>query len=195
MSRQNRQQRNAANLRHYTRRILALYQQADAETRARGAAWYDEARAIAQSIADESGIALPRVIAAIAALSPRCTWVANVKAARTLSLAAANEQPAPIVAGTLTNRAKAWACLTGADIDATLTGPKVRAFYANISGDHSRATVDVWATRAATGGRAIVPTRAQYPLFEEAYQRAAATLGASTAAVQAVVWAAVRGAA
>lgn len=194
-TRRNRRQRNAANLRHYVRRIVEHYQQADPETRARGAAWYAEAQAIAQSIADESGIALPRVIACIAALSPRNAWGSNVKGARALALAAANGQAAPVVAGTLTNRRKAWAVLTGADIDSTLTGPKVRAFFANIAGDYSRATVDVWATRAATGGRYIVPRKTDYPLFEYAYQRAASRLGVTTAACQAVVWVAVRGAA
>jgi|ERR1051326_598062 hypothetical protein len=195
MARSRNHHRNIANLRHYTRRIVDTYRTADRATKATGAAWYLEANAVAQSIADVSGIPLPRVIACIAALSPRNSWAQNVKGARTLALAAANGQPAPIVAGTLTNRAKAWAILNGADIDSTLTGPKVRAFYANISGDFSRATVDVWAMRAATGGRYIVPRKADYPLFESAYQRAASILGVTTAACQAVVWVAVRGAA
>jgi len=191
--RQNRNARNAANLRHYTRRIVEHYRAASAETVSRGAGWYVEANAIAQSIADLTGIALPRVIGAIAALSPRNSWGSNVKGARILALAARAGLPQPVVAGTRTNRAKAWAILNGADIDTTLGGPKVRAFYANISGDHTRATVDVWATRAATGGTAIVPRKADYPLFERAYQRAALTLGITTAACQAVVWVAVRG--
>lgn len=189
---QNRRSRAALRT-HYVRRILAHYASADDATRLAGADWYGDAAATAQAIADLTGKPFATVCATIAALSPRVHWVQNVKAARTMLLAASNGEPQPVVAGTGSNRRKAWAMANGAD-PSTLTGPKVRAFYANISGDHSRATVDVWAAKAAAG-RLVVPSRFTYPVFESAYVSAAVLLGISTAAVQAVVWVAVRGSA
>jgi hypothetical protein len=68
-------------------------------------------------------------------------------------LAAAAGELEPVVNGTLANRAKAWRIACGEDPDAVLSGPKVRAFFANIMGDVDAVTIDVWAARAAEGRR------------------------------------------
>lgn len=105
-------------------------------------------------------------------------------------------QPEPIVAGLPANRAKAWRIANGADPALVLGGPKVRAFFANITGDHDAVTVDVWAARAAEGrDNPNGPTGGRYAAIADAYRLAAASRGVSPRECQAAIWVHVRGAA
>jgi hypothetical protein len=86
------------------------------------------------------------------------------------------------VNGTLANRAKAWRIACGEDPDAVLSGPKVRAFFANIMGDVDAVTMDVWAARAAEGRRnENAPVRRRYRLLAESYRRAGERRGCTRA--------------
>jgi hypothetical protein len=175
-----------------TRRILRAYDDAAPEHRADGERWYATARRTAELLAGEYGSTVDRAAGVIAALSPRCQWRPNVEGARRMLQAASLRAPEPVCAGTGANRRKAWAIACGADPDAVLSGPKVRAFYANIIGDDDAVTVDVWAARAAVG-RTVEPKGRTYDRIAEAYRRAAVRRGLTPREMQATVWCAVRG--
>lgn len=181
----------AMKLRHAVARVDDWLELATADDLALGLAWYDNAGAIAESLARESDYRLSQRHCAgvIAALSPRCQWGANVAGARAIVRAAINGHPEPVVAGTKGNRRKAWRIANGADPDAVLSGPKVRAFWANICGDVEVVTVDVWAARAAEGrDNAQAPVRRRYAICAEAYRRAARRRGMTPRDAQAAVW-------
>lgn len=182
--------------RQWRRRIRRAYADASAADRADGMAWYATANAAADAIGARYG--LPRHAAAgiIAALSPRQQWAANVRAAERVAAAAANGDAAPPKVGLGSNVAKAWRIANGEDPDSVLGGPKVRAFYANITGDLRAVTVDVWAARAAYGrADAPVPAGRRYARLADAYRAVADSLGVAPRDLQAAVWVHVRGAA
>jgi hypothetical protein len=114
----------------------------------------------------------------------------------------------PPAVHTRTMRAQAWRIAQGERPLDVLNGPKVRAFYANITGNLSAVTVDTWAARVAEGDwrpnpmahlRAHAPYAAtdapqgrRYALIADAYREAAALLGHAPRDVQAAVWVHVR---
>lgn len=113
-----------------------------------------------------------------------------------VSAASRGDAHAPIVAGLPDNRQKAWRIAHGEDPNVVLRGPKVRAFFANITGDHDSVTVDVWAARAAEDTRIDnSPSGARYAAIARAYQLAAVKRGVSPREMQAAVWVHIRGAA
>lgn len=192
------------------RRITREYRRSTAAHRAAGMGWYAEAWRVAGEIAAAvAGSAWERmspaqrhalqltVAGVIAALSPRCQWSTNVVWARAVMHAAWNALPCPAV-HTTAMRAHAWRIANGeAPLD-VLNGPKVRAFWSNITGDTDAVTVDVWAARAATGlsGRdaeRAIGTPARYRAVADAYRRAAVILGVTPRECQAAVWVSVRG--
>jgi len=183
----------AMKLRHAVARVDAWLDLATEEDLILGRSWYDRAYRAAATIAAETGLSTRQCAGIIAALSPRCQWATNVRAARTIAHAAVSGAPMPVVAGTMTNRRKAWRIAHGADPDSVLSGPKVRAFFANIMGDEDEVTVDVWAARAAEGKRnEQAPVRRRYALLAEAYRRVARKRGYCPRDVQAAVWTAYR---
>ena len=175
------------------RRITRAYRASRPAHRAAGLGWYAEAWRVAGQIWPER----PDLAAGvIAALSPRCQWSTNVVWARALIAAARSGQQCPPV-HTTAMRAQAWRIANGEAPLSVLQGPKVRAFWANITGDTDAVTVDVWAVRAAMGPTAAPYGRitpAQYRLTADAYRRAAAILGITPRECQAAVWVHVRGA-
>jgi hypothetical protein len=194
----------AAKLRYATARVEGWLLAADVDDLALGLRWYDNAYAIAEELARESdlmksgdmlrpirgwSLTVRQCAGIIAALSPRCQWASNVAGARAMVRAAMMGEPEPVVAGTRGNRRKAWRIANGADPDAVLSGPKVRAFWANICGDVEAVTVDVWAARAAEGhANDQAPVRRRYELVSEAYRRAARRFGLTPRDAQAAVW-------
>lgn len=182
------------------RRITRAYRAASAADRTAGIGWYDAAWREACKIWPER----PDLAAGVlAALSPRCQWSINVAWAYALVHAARTGDACPDIS-TRANRRTAWAiATTGADPLTHLgkvshtgrvkSGHKVRAFYANITGDHDAVTVDVWAYRAATGRETADITGVEYRAIAAAYVRAAAIVGVSPRDCQAAVWVATRG--
>lgn len=184
---------DAALVREMTRRILRSFNAASAADALEGADWYASAADVSAALAAGSGLTFEQCAGVIAALSPRCKWNENLRAAGLIVAAASGGVAAPIVCGTLGNRAKAWAIANGGDPAAILGGPKVRAFYANICGDTSAVCVDVWAARAAEGrsdDRAADGRR--YKRIARAYERAADIAGVTPRDMQATVWVAIR---
>ena len=176
-------------LRHAAARVDKWLNAATAQDLADGLEWYDRARREAERMADASGLSVRSCAGVIAALSPRCQWASNVRAAEKLICAAGAGEAEPIVNGTLSNRAKAWRIAQGEDPDAVLGGPKVRAFFANIMGDVDAVTIDVWAARAAEGREnPNAPMRRRYALCAEAFRRVGRSRDMHPRDVQAAVW-------
>lgn len=175
-------------------RILAYYDAASAADLAAGLDWYARAEREACALAAGTPLSPYQCAGVIAALSPRVTWATNLAAAAAMVSAAARDLPEPVVAGLSANRTKAWRIAHGEDPDTVLGGPKVRAFHANITGDHDAVTVDVWAARAAEGHRdERAPTGRRYAAIADAYREAAARRGVAPRTMQATVWTYVRG--
>lgn len=208
-------ERNAA-----VRRVCRTFRLTGASERAAGLGWYatawDAAGTIARAMvgarvwatmsADARRALMAQVAGVIAALSPRCQWSTNVAWAAAVVHAARTGAPCPRV-HTKTMRRQAWAIANGAHPLAVLHGPKVRAFWANITGDTDAVTVDVWAVRAARGDRPTVRdergilryaddgrvSAREYAAYADVYRRAARRLGVTPRECQAAVWVAVRG--
>lgn len=184
--------REAALVREMKRRILRHWEAATAADLATGLEWYERAADVARALeAGTESVSFESAAGVIAALSPRNAWSSNVKGATAFVDAFAKGEPQPLVAGTLSNRRKAWEILErSGDPLEVLGGPKVRAFYANITGDLFKVTVDVWACRAAEGSRCrdAAPNGRRYQLIELAYQQAADVVGHAPRDVQAAVW-------
>lgn len=184
------------------RRLLSIYDGADAETRRVGAAWYADAAAVAERLAALDGHRPDRAADALAALSPRLRWMPNVRAVLALVRAhAAGADAPPHVSGVFRRSLQqGWTALHGGGAG---TGPKVSAFACNIRTRglpcrrHAEpcVTVDSIAARAALGLPSSVPmhlTRAQYRAIADAYRRAAAQADVAPAHFQAIVWVATR---
>jgi hypothetical protein len=126
--------------------------------------------------------------AVIAQLSPRTPWARNVAGAYGLLLSGT----APHCMANNVARAKVAAA--AADPLATLKGPKVSAFAANILGDTDRVTVDVWALRVALGGdseidpESAISKAGVYDAIAHCYRLAARRVGVDPAVMQAVTW-------
>lgn len=184
---------NADRTYDYETRILAAYDAASPADAAAGMAWYERAESTMEAMQARYGVDRATAAGVTAALSPRVRWATNLVAAERVIRAAQLGMRAPSV-GTRANVRKAWAIANGADPDAVLGGPKVTAFYANLSGDHDRVTVDVWAARAAGADPERLTDKRRREL-RDAYTRAAAARGVTPRQLQAAVWVAVRGAA
>lgn len=177
-----------------TRRILRHWQAATPAERADGLAWYARAESEARRLGSTYELTTRHAAGIIAALSPRQRWSTNIAAAERVCAAAHAGLANPPRVGLGPNVAKAWRIANGEDPADVLGGPKVRAFFANITGDHDAVTVDVWASRAAYGrDDAPVPAGRTYERLAENYRRAAALLGIPPRELQAAVWVHVRG--
>lgn len=175
------------------RRICRAFRAASAEHLAQGLAWYDTA---ADFCANLDARNPERAAGVFAALSPRCQVSTNMAWAETVIAAADKGQRHAPAVHTRTMRGQAWRIALGAPALAVLNGPKVRAFYANITGDTQAVTVDVWATLVATGSKddRLIGTPGRYARVAAAYVAAAARLSTTTGAtvtprdVQAATW-------
>ena len=89
----------------------------------------------------------------------------------------------------------------GAPPHDVLRGPKVNAFWRNLSGEYDHVTIDVWAARAALtiASKPLIiasidgVSRAAYSVLADAYRYVANKVGEHPAATQAIVWCAIRG--
>ena len=199
MTKKERTRSEAAKLAHMKRRILAHYADCSAADLASGLGWYGRALEGAHALLPNDP---SRAAGVIAALSPRCHWSTNVGWAASVVEAAESGDRCPEV-HTRAMRALAWRIARGERPLDVLNGPKVRAFYANITGDLERVTIDVWAARAAEGaavpkdknGVDIAPSGRRYALLERASVECARIVGLAPRDLQAAVWVHVRGAA
>lgn len=171
----------------YYGNLLRWWEAATAEEVMAGLVWYDTARREAQAIADRTGLSLDTVAGVIAALSPQNRWHNNLTDASAYCEAAAAGRPQPKAATFRHNQNKGWRIANGENWRDVLKGPKVRAFAANITGDHDPVTVDLWSSRAATMF-ALTKVGRKYDAVAEAHRRLAAQVNLPPAHVQAVIW-------
>lgn len=205
--------------RRYERALRAQWDAASPTARAYGAEWYEAANAFAQQLADRYELPVASVAGAIAVLRPRTRWDENKADAELLCgwyVPLRDDPDAPDVplwfirrdlyAVSMAQVEKAVGCLGSPDplADNVLRGPKERAFCANILGDTSAVTVDMWvyaiATRAVSRKRGTTgaqhgPSPREYAGIAHALTRVAAQVGTTPRDLQAAVWVAVRGSA
>jgi hypothetical protein len=179
----------------YERNILAVFTRATASDIVDGIAWYPYASQTLATIAPDWTVEKRAAVCAI--LSPRVTWKENITGFGKLHKAAllANRLP-PVMAGLNRNIAKAHDVALDARGINAVSGPKVSCFYANLSGNLERVTLDVWAGRAAglTEAETDKGIRGKrYEYLEKAYVRVARELGFKPAELQAICWVVVRG--
>lgn len=191
---------------HDTRilRLVAYYQTASEEHRAAGRSWYADQREVIRDIATAHKLPVTIVAAVVSSLSPQCPWERNIAGAlRTIRAFESGESEPPRSATVYySNAIKAWAILHGSisPESAFQNAPKTRAFWRNLSGDESHATVDIWMARAAGLGNTGTAddgriTARQYREVAQAIKDGAQRTGETVAAFQAIVWVTIRGSA
>lgn len=174
-----------------TANIARRRAQADAKTVALGEDWYAEGLRMASEVGD-GDIVLGAAVIAI--LSPRRQWRDNVALAYAWSRGE--------VVRTMGDQLRKLARIGSEDLDAIVGGPKVRSFWANLSGDSNAVTVDVWALRAALASDDVtdddygkLTSGDRYAMVAEAYRRVARRYREAPSTTQAVVWIVERGSA
>lgn len=171
--------------------ILRLYDQSTVQERKDGGAWYPSAHQWCKSTGRGYGLGFKVVAAVVATLSPKISWTFAVRDTLTLLDVWVDGQDfrSAVVSAVGANKRKAIRILL--DGRPQVSGPKVSAFYANLSGDYNRVTIDVWMYRAAVNSldeRATWLTPRQYERFEELYIQAGEVLGWVPAHLQATLW-------
>lgn len=163
-----------------------------------GLAWYRQAYATAEEIADRFKLKTGTVCAVIARLSPQTRWDINVRAAVEVCEAYVKDRdvnryvtaevyPANIV--------RALSILETQDYSLvrTQTGPKIEAFFDCIrtAGAAKTAVVDTWSARVWLGKLDVSDLRvsvAQHRKVAADYVELADTLSYRPADLQAIVW-------
>lgn len=170
--------------------LLAHYSNADADTLRRGREWYAAARRECAAIAAETGYTVAQVAAVMAITSPDAQLTTNIAWTR----AVCSNIRKRVGKYPNAQRPKILAALRDAENPGQYaTGPKVSAFYRAIVGDESAMVVDRWAAFAAGHAqRDKVPGVKVRRVIEDAYRTAAANVGETVAAFQAIVWIVVR---
>lgn len=170
--------------------LLAHYSNADADTLRRGREWYAAARRECAAIAAETGYTVAQVAAVMAITSPDAQLTTNIAWTR----AVCSNIRKRVGKYPNAQRPKILAALRDAENPGQYaTGPKVSAFYRAIVGDESAMVVDRWAAFAAGHEqRDKVPGVKVRRVIEDAYRTAAANVGETVAAFQAIVWIVVR---
>ena len=150
--------------------------------------WYERAHASINEFASVCQIDSYHVANVTAILSPRLQVARNAKLA-VQYLTTDNTQG--IMKGRIT--ALNNYVRTGA---VAMTGQKVRNFAANLNGDFSRVTIDVWACRSFgvdyDGPDSPAKSDAIYATMAGRYTRLASRFGMSPAGFQAMVWFGIR---
>jgi hypothetical protein len=171
------------------RRILATFDRATVSDLESGARWYDEAGALASSMAGNHGrthgLTLERTASVIAALSPRTSWGRNVAGAHALIVQGPAAARRVGCIGSNVERAQRAYREGFAGLG---NGPKTNAFARNIAGDRESVTVDVWACRVADLDETLLGRVGAYDAVAHAYRLAARRRGVDPATMQATTW-------
>ena len=190
--------------------IKAVYQLATLTEQQDGIAWYPAAKAIAGRLAERYGITETTAIGVVAALSPRNRWERNVRDADSLIaafVAGGAEQAALTKVCTfnsnkakairiLTNEQSEVECILRSDVQAILSGPKLREFASCIAGLDD-VCIDGHAFCIWNGGRTSLKDVPAIGVklrreIKADYQAAADELGLTPSACQAITWCAWR---
>jgi hypothetical protein len=179
-------------------RLRKIVDTIDHETWKAGMAWYETANAEARALAAKHGVPSDTVAAIIAALSPRCNWANNLDDTRLLL----EDGPDNGFFAFDANVGKADAILNaGFDVDTTLGGRKVRAFWRNIADPYGSldVTLDSWMGRAldvpadrAHGEQSYLDRAGVYDAISNGFRTVADDHGIMPNQLQAAIWLAER---
>lgn len=187
---------------NYYNNILGLLEFATEDDWAKGSDWYEVARELAGSVADQFQLDWHVVAGVIAALSPQQSWDYQVQnTGKFVEWAVQHKEPlkhkdeawpAPH-GGTNLNKFKAANIVVTGDVLGWLSGPKVVEFYHNICGDSTNVTLDIWAMRAALGDYKYndtknYGTRKEGALMRQAYLDVAQLTDLRPHQLQAIIW-------
>jgi hypothetical protein len=152
-------------------------------------AWYADANAWCQSMADDLRVPLSVVVGFVSAMSPRNAWAQQKHHTLSQLTCALLGKPIPH-GGTNANKRKAQRIASGEEPLSVLGGSKVRAFYSAIlsSGYCDAVVIDVHAWSAATGRRdGVVPIRG-YRAASESFRLVAERMHIRPCEAQALAW-------
>lgn len=185
--------RSGYTVRRVVANILATWDAATDAQREQGAQWYPDAGVAARDLATAHGTTVERVAAIIAHTSPQLQWGRNLLAASVFVATGGDRLPG-LLGASPRAALGAW---EASEPLATLNGPKVRRFAANILGDYEPVTVDVHAARVALKGcpnpQTVLERVGVYDAIEHCYRLAARRVGVTPATMQATTWIVQRG--
>lgn len=167
--------------------LVALYAQASPAVRRRGRSWYPETNRRLREIAARTGNTPAQAAAVFSIVSPAVQlitaleWTEEILRGERMGGRYPNMQ-GPRIEAALATRYPVKA----------ITGPKVNPFYRAIMGDTSALVLDRWAAFAAGHQRDRDIPPAVRRSLEVAYRAAAAAVGETVRAFQAIVWIMVR---
>ncbi len=175
--------------------VIRFYNEATAEEKSNGRAWYNDAHELAKEYANKTGYDLMNVCGVISALSPQTSWELNkVYLVRFL------RDGVNAKANTTLNKDKARRCLEADNVEqikTILNGDKTVSFFLNIlfPDVDEVATIDRHACAICIQRpdkvKALKPvqlTSNQYRLIEAVYVEAGKKLGIKTLELQAITW-------
>ncbi len=173
--------------------ILRVYNQADEIEHEMGFWWYVDAHRWCNEIAEQFNLKPKQVAGIVAALSPGVSWEVNKIDTRSAIRYFQQDTMRLQVStyGQFVNKARR--IFEGEDIPAVLNGPKITAFYHNISNPWASDTVtcDRHAFKVARGikkGGSVAITPRQMKDTQEAYKEAASIVGLRPNQLQAITW-------
>lgn len=172
---------NADDLRHH---LISVYLECSDEERAQGRRWYPEAAAMIRQMAKPNGLSPLRAAAIFSVYSTNNSWKGN----QTMAAMACAGTPR----GMRAVLAKVDRLRAGERPSDVVTSDKLRNFMRNLAGDYSAVTVDRWMTRLAGDYSGSQPTGERYAHIATAIREAAEDVGEKPAAMQAILWVAIR---
>ena len=167
--------------------LVALYAQASPAVRRRGRSWYPETNRRLREIAERTGSTHAHAVAVFSIVSPAVQlftaleWTESILRGERRGGRYPNRQ-GPRIESALATRYPVKA----------ITGPKVNPFYRALMGDTEALVLDRWAAFAAGHQRDKDIPPAVRRSLEAAYRAAAAAVGETVRAFQAIVWIMVR---
>ena len=170
------------------RKLIALYSQASPAVRRRGRSWYPETQRRLREIAEQTGATPAQAAAVFAIVSPlvqvrtALQWTEQIlRGDRTYGAFPTKQTP------------RIEAALSTSKPCRHVSGPKVNSFYRAIMGDTNALVIDRWAAFAAGHeDRGSNIPRAVWREIDAAYRAAAAAVGETVRAFQAIVWIVIR---
>jgi hypothetical protein len=168
--------------------IINTLAQASSNEIAEGMRWYRDANNYCSAVANRYSLPLPKVVAMLAALSPRNRWERNKQ--DLVSVIVHREAATVATFGAM--KRKALSILSaplGTDYRAFLTSNKILSFYENILHYNvpNRVTVDVWMGRMFN----LEPSK-NYEQIESILREYAASMSVHPHQLQAILWVVVR---
>jgi hypothetical protein len=166
--------------------FLSVYLETTDSERDKGRAWYPQVHAMIRKLARETGTTRNRAAAIFSVYSTNNSWKGNQTMARNACLGNPRGMKSVL--------AKVERVLAGENPSKVITSDKLRNFYRNLAGDYNAVTVDRWMARLADADNGSQPNGARYAHIAQAIREAAEDVGETPAAMQAILWVAIRGA-